>query len=279
LKVANKFLYSPGIFDLLKLIESTYDLKFIGFSRIDIAHDFNYFSGCLDPELFIKKVANEKFIKKGLANYKFIAKNRSRLVYEYMRIGSDKSDLVGYLYNKTSELDQVKNKPYIRETWDRNALEVNKDVWRLEFSIKGNSWQIIDKISGENLSHTTAMLKNTDLLIQIYSYCVDRIFTFYYNENKIRKDRNEKVVLFNYFKNAILLEKWCELEDSTRGDRILINKLLSTWDELRQVEKGTGMLYYNTAYSHAVKRDLLPYLIKKESKLNEILKTHENIEN
>ena len=266
IKYSNKLLYHSGLFDFIKMVESDLDLKFIGFSRLDLAHDFNTFSNNLDPELFIKKVACEKYIKKGLANFKFIAKNRSRLMFQYLKIGSDKSELVGYLYNKSAELEEVKNKPYIRDVWNLNNIDQNIDVWRLEFSIKGNSWNMIDNTTGENFSHTTTLLENKDLLIKIYGTCLEKIFTFYYNEKKIRKDRNQKLELLPEFKNVILLEKWSEKFDSSRSDRIMINKLLSVWDALRNAEKDKGMLYYNAAYSHSVQTNLLHYFTKSELK-------------
>lgn len=265
-KFANKLLYHPGLFDFIQMVESDLELKFVGFSRLDLAHDFNTFAFGLDPELFIKKVAGSKYIKKGIATLKFIAKNRSRLFFQYLKIGVEKSDLVGYLYNKTAELEEVKNKPYIREVWEKNSLNILEPVWRLEFSIKGNSWNIIDTESGENYSHTTKLLSNTDLLINIYTTCFDRLFTFYYNDGKKRKDRNRKLILFTEFKSAVLLEKWCETMDSDRSDRIMINKLLSIWDSLREAEKGKGMLFYNAAHKHARRTDLMNYFSKSESK-------------
>ena len=266
IKYSNKLLYHSGLFNFIKMVESDLDLKFIGFSRLDLAHDFNKFCNNLDPELFIKKVASEKYVKKGLANFKFIAKNRSRLMFQYLKIGSDKSDLVGYLYNKTAELEEVRNKPYIRDIWSLNNINQNFDVWRLEFSIKGNSWNMIDSTTGENYSHTTALLENKDLLISIYGTCLEKIFTFYYNEQKIRKDRNRKLVLLPEFKDTILLSKWCEKFDSSRSDRIMINKLLSIWDELRNVEKGKGLLFYTAARKHATRTNLLHYMAKSELK-------------
>lgn len=264
MKIANKWLYHPGLYDMIKMIESDLMLTFIGFSRIDICHDFNTFAKNVHPEKFIQRVASGHYLKKGQANFKFIANNQDKIHWEYFKIGSNSSNIVAYLYNKTKELDQVHNKPYIRETWSLNGIDQSKDVWRLEISIKGDCWKLINKETGEDYRHSSEILKNNDTLTALYIFVLDKFFTFYHNDGQKRKDRNRRVELFYGFNNTHILEHWSEFEDSTRSDKIFINKLLRCYDEYREHEQEKAETFYTMADNFSKMKALVPYMTKKK---------------
>lgn len=271
IKYANKQLYHAGLFDLIQMVESDLNLQFVGFSRIDLAYDFNSFYKSLSPELFINRVASGKYIKKGLANYKFIAKNQNKVIWQYFRIGSDTSNIQGYLYNKTAEMRDKKNKPYIVEGWKNSGLDLSKDVWRLEFSIKGDAWNLIDRVTNENIEHSCIILYSDDLKENVFSLLVDKLFTFYKNTGKVRKDRNIKLRLFENFFSSPLLMQWCKFEDSTRSDKMLINKLLTVYDEIREFEKDEAFNIYEITKNFSTRKQLSAYMYKKEIEKNLVL--------
>ncbi len=268
MKIANRYLYHEGLFDLVNMLESDLNLQFIGFSRLDICYDFHLFSYNLHPEVFIKKVASAKIIKKGLSNYKFFATTLQGCTFEYLKIGSDTSNMCGYLYNKTLEMNKIKLKPYIQKAWFGAGLSEVQDVWRLEFSIKGDSWQLINNITGEDYKHNVKMLDDKDLLTNLFSLLLDKIFIFYYNNKKIRKDRNQKVILFSEFDKSHLLINYCSLKDSTRADKIFINKLLQTYDELRALCDPSAEEYLSLAKSQSNSKLLSSTFDKKLALIN-----------
>lgn len=263
IKVANKWLYSPGLYNMLTEFLNVHCLVFKSFSRLDLCKDFNLFYNKLHPETLIKKVASSKILHKGQSKFSFHAVNRNGCEFQYMRIGTMNSEIRAYLYNKTVEMNEVKIKPYIIDLWNVNGLDMSKDIWRLEFAIKGDSWHLISKTTGEDIKHNLEIIKDASILESIYLHCVDNLFTFYKNQKKDKLNRNEKIVLFEPNQSSWVLIKYSSFIDSTKSDKILINKLLSSYDELRVHYYEHAEQYYNVAKSHADEHGLYDYFRKR----------------
>ena len=67
--------------------------------------------------------------------------------FDYIRYGKRNSPVCTYMYNKTKELEEVQDKPWIRRLWLNNGMTAH--VWRIEFSFHGNKTQTIDKETGD----------------------------------------------------------------------------------------------------------------------------------
>ena len=80
--------------------------------------------------------------------------------------GAKKSMVTTRFYNKTMELKQVHDKPYIRQAWylcglvdDWNTLEKKRrdgttykpQIWRVEFAIKSSTkkWFVVEDYNGD----------------------------------------------------------------------------------------------------------------------------------
>lgn len=263
IKVANKLLYHNGLLDIIQMLESDLCITFVGFSRVDLCFDFNTFNNKYDPKEFILHVASNKVIKKGKCKYDFRAINESFITYEYFRIGSSNSQISCYLYNKTKEMSDVKDKPYIREKWLLNDININLPVWRLEFTIKGDQWTMINMCTGEDIQHSISMILRADIQQLIFSHLYERIFKFYKNNRKLRKDRNQPLNLLTLPEGSFSLKNWSQFLDNTRSDKIFINKLLNTWDKLREMKKDEAINYYTLAEDTAKRHDLYEYFLRK----------------
>lgn len=108
-------------------------------SRLDLCADFNYFVGGLLPSTFLRS-----YIRKQDASYirmgsnKFCVyglKDMHTTSFDSIRWGSRQNGVSVYMYNKTRELLEVKNKPHIRALWKAHDLSTTLDVWRVEISI------------------------------------------------------------------------------------------------------------------------------------------------
>lgn len=138
IKVANHMLYTSDWYFTLNDFCMNLRIAIKQITRLDLALDFNYFVNGLHPETFIRKylsggrtyirVGSNKWCSMGL-------KELHHNCYDYLRFGSRQSGVCVYLYNKTRELTQKKDKPYIRNCWQTAQLNTDKDVWRLEFSL------------------------------------------------------------------------------------------------------------------------------------------------
>jgi len=163
IKFHNKLLYNCDLKEYIINFCQVNNFKIEAVSRLDIAADFTQFANRLHPETFIKRFLKGAYVKKGQGKFKVAGKvdevqpaafdangsYGSRIKHEYLRFGTINNGLKYYLYNKTKELDQVKEKPYIRERWKQYGHDGAADVWRLEFSLTSNDLRFIEHTDGD----------------------------------------------------------------------------------------------------------------------------------
>ena len=161
LKIDNKFL-NRDLKPLVEEINETLCLKFRNVSRVDIACDFNTFQNNLHPETFIERFIPQrkpKYVKLRRSVWSMVGKHergqrgnrKTENSYSYLRFGNPRSNVCYYLYNKSLEMQEKKNKPWIREKWEADNLDQQQDVWRLEFRIHSCSKGLIDEDAGNEL--------------------------------------------------------------------------------------------------------------------------------
>lgn len=160
LKIDNKFL-NKDLKPLVMEINETLQLKFRNVSRVDIACDFNTFKNNLHPETFIERFIprrKPKYVKLRRSVWSMVGKHergsgnrKTENSYSYLRFGNPRSNVCYYLYNKSLEMQEKKNKPWIREKWEADNLEQSQDIWRLEFRIHSCSKGLIDEDAGHEL--------------------------------------------------------------------------------------------------------------------------------
>lgn len=154
-KFANSLLYSIKLEEAVRNVLTDCCIYFKNISRLDLALDFNYFYNDkegkenYDPEQFIRDYMEGK-IRRVIRNRANGAvhfeqdQHSSRFRFSSIQFGSKTSDVNCYLYNKTKELDEVKDKPHIRQAWQEAGLDLSKDVWRLEFSLSSKALHFMD---------------------------------------------------------------------------------------------------------------------------------------
>lgn len=169
LKIDNKYLYSANLRALVEDIISALNLKFKNISRVDFAADFVCFKNNLHPETFIGRFISMP--DKNSIRYVKLRKTKATLYfdhgrineYSYLRLGTAQSNLLYYLYNKSKELREKKNKPWIKEKWLQDGISDQlQDVWRLEFSIHACSKGLIDNEDKQQLKELEQEKKYLD---------------------------------------------------------------------------------------------------------------------
>lgn len=155
IKINNKQLYQESTIE--KVISLLYlcQIKIKSISRLDLAMDFNYFDNHMHPQTMITKFMNDELWYIYSKKWTCIGKQGFAQRYEYLRFGSAKSSYTIYLYNKSRELLEQKDKAYIRDIWHTVGLNV-KDVWRLEISLRTDAKAMLcfeDKIKRINKAY------------------------------------------------------------------------------------------------------------------------------
>lgn len=185
LKLANRVLYSHEWLSESKSIMAEMGLQYKGITRVDVCYDCNMLAGGRSVPGFLMQYFSHApyceghIIRSGSRKVTINAcrSNAGAVEISAMRWGSKGSDIGAYCYNKSLELREVKDKPWIRETWEKAGLidtfndeEWNKlsekdkkravengntgsyiknPVWRFEISIKSHGKDLLNIETGE----------------------------------------------------------------------------------------------------------------------------------
>lgn len=236
IRFVNRVLYADNFWEIANKFLELNHIEIRGISRIDICADFNQFA-TIDPVALIEGFAAKKYrhIGRGVGSLAFNheVKNKQYGVnYTGLTFGTHSSDAHVYLYNKSFELVTQGEKPWIRERWRRVGLN-QRDVWRLEVSIKSSALKFKDKKSGNKIEVTKTMIEDGADLDKIYHTFVRKLFSFIHNKPDIKNvTREPRIVLFNgepaYDRGSI-----SNLSPGNRMERILIKSLWQMSDNYR----------------------------------------------
>lgn len=233
IKFINRQLYSPTLFEKVDNVLNSLNLEYKGITRLDIAGDVNKFKNGLHPESLINKFMTMDLRKigytKGVAHFE----QGSRMKYETLKFGSGSSPISCYLYNKTKELNDKKMKPYIVDSWKASGLNTEADVWRLEFSIKGNNLFLKELSTGENIRVDIYNLRNPEFLRSLFYSLQKSYFRFKVpgkDSNSSRWKDLQILPNYTYFTERVFIT---ETQDSTRADKIFLKKLDNLNNEIR----------------------------------------------
>lgn len=256
LKILNPELYKPRLPFLVDKLLTDCCIEFLSISRLDLCADFNHFVAYPNMQDFFQEFLTLKILKIGAAKYKVCANamttqqheyfkmiglQSSQHTYQYLRFGSKVSKVSAYLYNKTQEFRDVKRKNYIAEAWKANGIEEDKEVWRLEFSLKGDGIKFINSETGECLQKDLDMVLNIERRVQLYNALYLKYWQFRVNDGQQRKDRMKTADLLP-ITHSILLPVVIQGSDVTdREQKRMIKAVERTYDEVRAKRRTRDM--------------------------------------
>lgn len=235
IKFDNYVLYRPNLKKFVTEFLANNNFTFKSISRLDIAKDFHTLNGYEVPE-FIRQFLAGDILKMGKANFAVRGKHTATNEYEYIRFGNNTSETSYYLYNKTKEMDEIKNKPYIRNHWKTNGLDENiHNVWRLEFTYKSMNRTFTDLSTGEYTFINYLEILDIENIQKLYNISIKKYFQFVKNNGLSRKDRMPLLDLIPYNDENTIMSDYTKGIDTTRADKIFIKKLNKTYNELREI--------------------------------------------
>lgn len=218
-RLHNRTCYFNEPVRLLQRFLEQYGFHLQRISRIDICLDFELFDYGDKPQEFLQRYMAGRYTKINQANIACRGRDRwdSRM-WNSVSWGDQKSMVGTKFYCKTKELNEAKDKPYIRQAWraaglvdDDETLEkfredgtsYKPDIWRVEFSIKSSTrkWFIIEDYRGQkkqikSVHHTLDMYLTRQQLLDMFYSLADHYFHFKKYKEGIRKDRCEDKLLF-----------------------------------------------------------------------------------
>lgn len=239
IKIANRVLYSTEYIKFSYSLLRFFHLSYRGISRLDLCYDCNQFFNGRKPAKFVNdfvlKSPHEKggIVRNGSEHYDAHGcrgySHHSRITS--IKFGSVHNDVTAYMYDKTIELQEVKDKPWIREMWEENGLisDEKTHVWRSEISIKAGGKDLVNLETGQLFAISPNYLEHYDNLVKLFHFYAAKYFDFRLNDGSARKRDFKKIVLFDAkVKVTCKPTKVSKMCDSGRSEKICRNTLVRT---------------------------------------------------
>ena len=207
-RLSNRTCYFMEPAKLLQDFLERFGLHYQRISRIDICYDFTQFDYGDQPQDFLQRYMKGRFAKINQANISSHGSDRwDGRVWNSVSWGRRTSMITTRFYNKTKELQEVSDKPYIRQAWRAAGLiadELNPtEVWRVEFAIKSSTknwfqmeWEGGRKKQILSVRNDLRMYRSKAQLWDVFLSLADHYFHFKKYQKDVRKDRCEDKKLF-----------------------------------------------------------------------------------
>lgn len=236
IKLENRILYSRKYISVLYALIRGLELQYKGITRIDLCYDCVKFADGRAPSRFINNFVmipdNEigGICRKGSDEFICHGKKAKGGVSKinYLSFGSPQSRIRAYIYDKTVELKEVKDKPWIRETWAENGIEYDEKnhVFRSEISIKAEGTDLLNMNTGELFRLSPVYLENQQSIEKLFHYYANKYLFFQINEGqKYRKNRRQLQLYKNRPEITCKPIHISTLADTGRSEKICYNKL------------------------------------------------------
>ncbi len=145
-----------------------------------------------------------------------------------IEFGSGKSSKRCYIYDKTRELTEVKDKPWIRQYWQENGLisDEKTHVYRAEISIKCDGMDLLNMSTGELFKLSPEYLKSQPAIEKLFHFYAARMFRFHRKGKHTRVRDYDRIELFE---NSPIItckpKKVCVNADTGRTEKICVSTL------------------------------------------------------
>lgn len=233
LQVCNRYLYRDNWNVTVSNFMLSHNITPMSISRIDLFCDFNTFVNGLHPKTLIKGLSNGKYRHVGRSKVTIQGRLEEGINPAYLRIGNRESEISVYLYNKTLELKEVKDKPYIREMWVASGLDVNADVWRLEASLNNQQMRTVVAETGEMIRLDLDFFRTYGILQNVYRCAILKAFDIRINNGSGRTNRMPQLTLFKDFTSSLFMTVPTNDACTSRMDRILVKRLADCYAQYR----------------------------------------------
>lgn len=222
-KLNNKFCYHPNYLELIKLFLNEFNITFKNYTRLDVFLDFQHIQEYSEIQNFLSDISNRKLIVKNKQNMS-IYYNREFDKITGISLGSRKSTAYINIYNKTIEMKQKTNKPYISDQWQANHFDINIDTYRLEISMKKNTKKYISDDSEIIFDYS-----QIDFIKEHEKFLIKQInehFQIAYNENNGERFSRQKPYRPFDLENIFYIKIKSEKESSSNYTKAYIKKIL-----------------------------------------------------
>lgn len=278
LKLANRICYSMECISILMELLQVLDIRYIGITRLDICYDCNRLYGDRSvPQFLMDFFSHEPFceghiVRKGSRRVQVYGSRSNLGVTRIsgMRWGSPQSDVGAYCYNKSLELLEVKDKPWIRGRWEQSGLLnvwdkeqfdnltpkerekyiqlgdteefVQVPVWRFEISIKGHAKDLLDLNTGELLRLNLDFLSTQEKVESLFYIYAAKVFDFRMSTGQTQIKNYPPLKLFGKSEKVSVKPVHLSLfADTGRTEKMVVNKIEQLRETYSDLDSATSM--------------------------------------
>lgn len=272
IKLHNRVLYSAQFIEMLKQIISFLGVTYVGVTRLDLCYDCNYLHGHRSVHDFLFQYfvhapyCSGHIIRNGSRRVQINATRTTHgaTTISAMRWGSKSSAVGVYCYNKSLELLEVHDKPWIRDAWEKCGLIndydvkgwaslddrekqrkidsgqsadfVKRSVWRFEISIKSEGRDIINLSTGQLFRIDLSYLTTQQYIEKLFYVYASKYLDFRESTGQSQIKNYPKMCLFEVSGNTDLKPIHInQSADTGRTEKIAANrlrKLAATYSDL-----------------------------------------------
>lgn len=263
IRLSNRTCYRDRAVDLLRRFLLACRLELRGISRVDVCLDFCHFDNGDNPQNVINAYMRGELSKVNQSNVSAHGRDQwCGRFWSSLKWGSENSMVTTKIYDKTRELREVRDKPYIRQCWLEAGLISSFDdsttqVWRVEFSINSDAkkWvrvelerPITSRKTGkkrlfDELPNTLLQYDSREKLARVFFNLAAHYFHFKYVERTASGDLRRKYdcadkVLFKPSNKDTYLQvkRQTTRRDESRTDRIIDRRLTAMMQSTERPE-------------------------------------------
>lgn len=228
--------------------------------RIDIYTDFEIFDSGDKPAKVVRRIVNHTYSKINQCHRRTSGTDTWTECFDNWISWGNKGSMVNTkIYDKTKELHDTGNhKPYIVENWRRagyidDVVNISRNgtsvqMWRLEFSIKGNAkeWIYIGKEDSDDgymhtLEHSLALYSTKQGVTNALANLIPYYFRFKIYEEGKRKSNCQDKTLFIF--DDAEVEQGYRLQNQSDAGRVRAVKMEDDIIALNHLVKAKMKLY------------------------------------
>lgn len=220
IRLSNRTCYFQNAVAIMRDFLDVHGYTFRRISRIDLALDFERFDSGDYPEAFARRYIQGKFAKINQSNLSAHGRDRwNAREWNSLSWGSLNSPIGTKLYCKTLELEEVKDKPYIRQAWfaaglvddlinmtrrDREGNVYKPSIWRLEFSVRSavKGWVRIEADGKarnyRSIRNTLQMYDTREKMLSMFASLCEHYFHFKIYQEGVNKYKCQDKQLFRF---------------------------------------------------------------------------------
>lgn len=271
IKFSNAVLYRPDALQYANLICQNLGFVPSSINRLDICADFQHFRDGTTPEQFMEDWDENRLVRRGLGDTAKVqrqvlvgdvASKRTKVktLTTSASWGKLRGSCATKIYNKSKEMREVKRKPWIIQRWKENGFDMNRDTWRVEFSVKGKTLKYVLAENNLKIDLTSSVLDLTVTMNQIFDALCPRYFDFRYNKGTFGISKMPRFLPFKGMLTSLVALAPCAKNESGRAQKIDIRKRCVLWAMFKGVDDDFSEQNMDLAVKLASIYDLDSYL-------------------